>query len=186
MPSSWPIEALKAQAVAARSYALAGAVDGNGFDLYDDTRSQVYEGIAGETPATNRAVRTTRKQVVMYGGEVATTYYSASSGGQTENVEFGFPGSEPVPYLKSVHDPFDTASPLHAWRREFTQGQMESRLASHVKGNLQDIRITKTGLSPRIVSASVVGSGGTIKVSGATLQSALGLYSTWMSFNKSG
>ena len=186
MPSSWPIEALKAQAVAARSYAVAGAVDGNGFDLYDDTRSQVYEGVAGETPATNRAVRTTRKQVVMYGGEVATTYYSASSGGQTENVEFGFPGSEPVPYLKSVDDPYDTTSPLHTWRRKLTQGQMESRLASYVKGNLRDIRITKTGVSPRIVSASVVGSGGTIKVSGATLQSALGLYSTWMSFNKSG
>ena len=69
MPSSWPIEALKVQAVAARSYALAGEVDGNGFDLYDDTRSQVYDGIAGETAATDRAVRATSNQVVMYGGE---------------------------------------------------------------------------------------------------------------------
>jgi stage II sporulation protein D len=186
MPSSWPIEALKVQAVAARSYALAGTVDGNGFDLYDDTRSQVYEGVEGETPQTDRAVRATRKQVVMYGGKVATTYYSASSGGQTENVEFGFGGGDPVPYLKSVEDPYDTASPLHDWKRTFSQADIESRLGNDVKGTLQSIQITKTGISPRIVSANLVGTNGTTKVSGATLQTALGVYSTWMSFTKSG
>ncbi|MGH2982393.1 MAG: SpoIID/LytB domain-containing protein [Solirubrobacterales bacterium] len=186
MPSSWPIEALKVQAVAARSYALAGRIDGNGFHLYDDTRSQVYDGIAGETRRTNRAVRRTKRQVVMYGDEVATTYYSASSGGQTENVEFGFGGGDPSPYLKSVADPYDNTSPLHSWRRSFSQGEMESRLGRYLKGNLQDIQVTRTGVSPRIVSANLVGSGGTTKVSGSTLQSALGLYSTWMSFNRSG
>jgi stage II sporulation protein D len=186
MPSSWPIEALKVQAVAARSYALTGDVQGHGFDLYDDTRSQVYRGIAAETMATNLATRATKREVVMFGGQVATTYYSASSGGQTENVEFGFPGSEPVPYLTSVDDPYDTTSPLHSWRRVFTQSQMESRLGHYLKGNLQDIQITKTGVSPRIVSANVVGSGGTTKVSGGELESALGLYSTWMTFTKSG
>jgi stage II sporulation protein D len=186
MPSSWPIEALKVQAVAARSYALAGDVDGNGFDLYDDTRSQVYDGLAGETAATDRAVRATSNQVVMFGEKVATTYYSASSGGQTENVEFGFGGGNPVPYLVAVDDPYDTTSPLHTWRRSFSQGQIEARLGSKVKGKLQDIQVTKTGVSPRIVSANVVGSNGTSKVSGSVLQSALGGYSTWMSFTKSG
>lgn len=186
MPSSWPIEALKVQAVAARSYALAGRIDGNGFDLYDDTRSQVYDGIEGEARSTNRAVRATKRRVVMYAGEVATTYYSASSGGRTENVEFGFGGGDPVPYLRSVEDPYDTESPLHTWRRTFSQGQMESRLGSYLKGNLQDIQVTRTGVSPRIVTANVVGSGGTTKVSGSALQSALGLYSTWMGFSKSG
>jgi len=186
MPSSWPIEALKVQAVAARSYALAGTIDGNGFDLYDDTRSQVYDGIAGETAATNRAAKATKRQVVLYQGEVATTYYSASSGGQTENVEFGFGGGDPVPYLKAVADPYDTESPLHTWRRTYSQGQIEARLGRYVKGNLQQIQITKTGVSPRIVWANVVGSGGTTRVSGSQLQSALGLYSTWMTFTKSG
>jgi SpoIID/LytB domain protein len=186
MPSSWPIEALKVQAVAARSYALAGEVSGNGFDLYDDTRSQVYNGIGGETAATNRAAHATKHEVVLYNGEVATTYYSASSGGQTENVEFGFGGGSPVPYLKAVDDPYDTTSPLHTWSRTFTQGQIESRLSRYLKGNLQDIQITKTGVSPRIVSANVVGSGGTTKVTGSQLQSALGLYSTWMTFSKTG
>jgi stage II sporulation protein D len=186
MPSSWPIEALEVQAVAARSYALAGTVEGRGFDLYDDTRSQVYNGIAGETDATNRAASATSHQVVLYNGQVVTAYYSASSGGQTENVEFGFPGSQPVPYLKSVDDPYDTTSPLHSWRRTFTQGQMEAKLGNYLKGNLQDIQITKTGVSPRIVSANVVGSAGTTKVTGSQLESALGLYSTWMTFSKSG
>ena len=185
MPSSWPIEALKVQAVAARSYALASSVNGHGFDVYDDTRSQVYNGIAGETEATNRAAGTTRHEVVLYNGGVATTYYSASSGGQTENVEFAF-GGDPVPYLKSVDDPYDTTSPLHNWKRTYTQGQLQSALGAYVKGNLQDVQITKTGISPRIVSANVVGSAGTTKVTGSQLQSALGLYSTWMTFTKSG
>jgi stage II sporulation protein D len=186
MPSSWPIEALKVQAVAARSYALTSTVRGNGFNLYDDTRSQVYNGIAGETAATNKAAIATRGQVVMYGGEIARTYYSASSGGQTESVQFGFPGSTPVPYLVGVDDPYDTTSPLHTWRKTFTQGQIEAKLGGFLKGNLQDIQITKTGVSPRIVSANVVGSGGTTKVSGSQLQTALGGYSTWMTFSHGG
>jgi stage II sporulation protein D len=186
MPSSWPLAALEAQAVAARSYALTGSVAGKGYNLYDDTRSQVYRGIAGETAATNKAVAATKGQVVMYGGQIARTYYSASSGGQTESVEFGFPGSTPVPYLTSVVDPYDTTSPLHDWKRVYSESEIEAKLGGLLKGNLQDIEITKTGVSPRIVSANVVGSGGTTKVSGSDLESALGLYSTWMSFSKSG
>ena len=185
MPSSWPIEALKTQAVAARSYAIAGSVHGNGFDVYDDTRSQVYEGIDGETEMTNKAARATKQQVVLYNGDVATTYYSASSGGQTENSEFAF-GGDPIPYLKGVDDPYDTTSPLHTWKRTFSQGQMQSSLGRYVKGGLESIQITKTGVSPRIVTANVVGSAGTTRVTGSQLQSALGLYSTWMSFTKTG
>jgi stage II sporulation protein D len=186
MPSSWPLPALKAQAVAARSYALSTGVGGNGFDLYDDTRSQVYDGIKGETARTNRAARGTKGQVVMYGGRIAVTYYSASSGGETENVEYGFIGSDPAPYLKGVLDPYDTTSPLHRWRKTFTQGQIESRLGGYLKGRLKAIKVTMRGVSPRIVWARVVGSRGTSKIRGDQLQSALGGYSTWMRFKKVG
>ncbi len=186
MPSSWPIDALKAQAVAARSYALTGTVRGRGFNVYDDTRSQVYKGIAAETAATNKAAIATKGQVVMYGGQIARTYYSASSGGQTESIQFGFPGSAPVPYLVGVDDPYDTTSPLHTWRKTFSQSKIEAKLGPFLKGSLQDIQITKTGVSPRIVSADVVGSGGTTKVTGSDLESALGGYSTWMTFSNSG
>ena len=93
MPSSWHKQALKAQAVVARSYGLATERSG-AFDHYDDTRSQVYGGRASETKSTNRAVKRTRRKVVKHDGEVVATYYFSTSGGQTENSEFGFCGRQ--------------------------------------------------------------------------------------------
>jgi stage II sporulation protein D len=110
-PSSWPLAALRAQAIAARSYALTGRIDGNGFDLYEDTRSQVYDGVASETARTNRAADETKGEVVRYGGEVAQTFFSACSGGHTESVENVFFGPA-VPYLVGVPDPYDRYCPL--------------------------------------------------------------------------
>ena len=184
MPSSWPLDALKVQAVAARSYALGSTVNGNGFQLYDDTRSQVYNGIAGETSRTNRAAQATKGEVLMYGGEIASTYYSACSGGETENVEFGFIGSDPVPYLKGVDDPFDGDCPLHTWKRTFSAGEVANRLG--VAGKLKAVEVTKHGVSPRIVWARLVGTRGTTKMRGDRIQSALGVYSTWMRFKRVG
>ncbi len=86
MPSGWAPEALKVQAVAARTYAITTSVGGAGFDLYADTRSQMYGGVAAETPSTDAAVAATRGQVVTYNGAPVITYFSASSGGHTENV----------------------------------------------------------------------------------------------------
>ena len=97
VPPSWPTEELKAQAVAVRSIALTGDVGGNGFDLYADTRSQVYEGLESEYASTNAAVAATRGQVVMYGGEVAQTLYSACSGGHTESVRQRLRLPRPLP-----------------------------------------------------------------------------------------
>ena len=116
MPANWPAEALKAQAVAARTYALAGlttVVTASTFDLYSDERSQIYGGIDAETPATNQAVAETAHQVVLSGGKVATTYFFSSSGGQTASAadELG----TPIPYLVSVPDPYDTLAPHHNW-----------------------------------------------------------------------
>src|SRR5919106_1189711 len=128
MPSGWPAAALRAQAVAARSYALATSVKGEGFDHYDDTRSQVYGGKSSETGATNAAVARTEGQVVRHGKEVATTYFFSSSGGRTENSEHGFVGGESRPYLKSVRDPHDRASPHHRWKVTYTLNEIENRL----------------------------------------------------------
>ena len=83
MPNTWLPEALKAQAVAARSYALAVRKTSSWFDLYADTRSQVYLGIAHEKPSTTAAVQATAGEVVLYEGRVATTYFYSSSGGRT-------------------------------------------------------------------------------------------------------
>ncbi|MDQ3724468.1 MAG: SpoIID/LytB domain-containing protein [Actinomycetota bacterium] len=182
VPPSWPMEELKAQAVAVRSIALTGDVGGNGFDLYSDTRSQVYGGLESEYDRTNDAVAATRNQVVTYKGNVAETLYSACSGGHTESSVNVFGGS--VPYLTGVPDPYDYYCPLHKWTLEFTGPEISSRLGGYLQGKLKRVVITKTGVSPRIVTAKLVGTGGTSTVTGSQLSVALGGHDTWMKFQK--
>src|SRR4051812_3595991 len=103
MPASWPAQALAAQAVAARSYALTHRGANAAFDVYADTRSQVYDGVTGEAAAATAAVRATRKlAVVTAQGKIAETLFHASSGGRTAAVEDVFTSSPPVSYLQSV------------------------------------------------------------------------------------
>lgn len=182
VPPSWPTEELKAQAVAVRSIALTSDVGGSVFDVYNDTRSQVYKGLESEYSTTNAAVEATRGQVVLYQGQVAQALYSACSGGHTESAVnvFGYA----VPYLVGVDDPYDDACPLHTWTLKFTGPEISSRLSGFLDGKLKEVVITKTGVSPRIIGAKLIGTGGTTTVSGTDLESALGGYGTWMSFEK--
>ena len=183
-PSSWPLEALKAQAVAARSYAISTPVRGAGFDQYADTRSQVYGGIGAETPRTNQAVAETALQVVMFKGAVAQTFFFSTSGGHTENNENSFLGGTPEPYLRGVPDPNEAAagSPYHVWTRKFSQRGIQAELGNLVKGRLKRVVVVKRGASPRIVKAKLIGTGGTTKASGPTLRARLGLPDTWAEF----
>ena len=114
-PASWPIEALKAQAVAARTYALTTSKGGTGWDHYTDTRSQVYGGVGAEQASTNAAVDATAGQLVTYNGEPVATYFFSTSGGRTEDVENTSLGTAPMPWLKSVRDKYDSVSPRHRW-----------------------------------------------------------------------
>lgn len=182
-PPSWPQAELRAQAVASRSFALTGDVDGNGFDLYADTRSQVYDGLESEAAASNEAADATHGQVVMYGGSIAEAFFSACSGGHTESVQNVFFGP-PVPYLVGVPDPYDGACPLHTWKLEFSGPEISSRLGAYLDGRLKQVVVIKRGVSPRIIEAKLVGTGGNTKIRGDQLQVALGGYSTWMSFHK--
>jgi stage II sporulation protein D len=182
-PASWPQAALRAQAVAARSYALSVQVDGNGFDLYDDTSSQVYEGLSSEAAASNEAADATRGQVVMYGGRIAETFFSACSGGHTESIQNVFFGP-PIPYLVGVPDPYDGACPLHSWTMKFSGPEISAKLGSYLDGRLKQIVVTQRGVSPRIVWARLVGTGGVTKIRGDQLAAALGAYDRWMSFQK--
>ena len=120
MPKDWPIDALKAQAVAARTYAVGNVVNGKPFDLYSDSRSQVYYGVGSEAPAPSQAVRETRGEILTYDGSPAQTLYFSSSGGRTISALDAF-GSD-LPYLVSVDDPWDTASPNHAWPAQLLTG----------------------------------------------------------------
>jgi stage II sporulation protein D len=182
-PASWPMEALKAQAVAARTYAITSSVRGAGFDQYADTRSQVYRGVGHEQATTNAATRATRGQVVTHGGRPVTTYFFSTSGGRTENIENAWPGSRPQPHLKSVADPYDRVSPRHRWQpTRMTTAQAGARLRGLVKGSFQNVRVVRRGASPRIVAADIVGSRGRTRVNGATLRARFGMFDSWAYF----
>jgi SpoIID/LytB domain protein len=182
MSSSWPMAALEAQAVASRTYALTDHAGGSRFDVYADTRSQVYRGAAAESTATNAAVAATAGQIVTYGGQPAITYFFASSGGMTENVENGFPGAAPEPWLKGVTDEFDTGSTF-AWKTTLSMAAAGRSLAGLYKGSFRGIEVLKRGVSPRIVSARVLGSSASSVVDGSDLAARLGLSSTWAFFS---
>ena len=98
--ASWAPQALETQAVAARTYAITTDVDGGFFNLYPDTRSQMYRGVAAETPSTVAAVAATAGQIVTYNGAPAVTYFFASSGGYTEDIEDAWPGATAEPWLR--------------------------------------------------------------------------------------
>jgi stage II sporulation protein D len=184
MPSSWSPQALEAQAVAARTYAITATVGASGYDLYDDSRSQIYGGVGSETPATNAAVAATSGQIVTYHGQPAVTYFFSSSGGYTENIENVWPGTSPEPWLKGVPDPFDGAGhdPYHRWGSQMSLAAATAKLGSLVKGSLIGITVISHGASPRVLSAAVVGSRGRTIVSGGTLQGIFGLATTYASF----
>jgi stage II sporulation protein D len=176
MPHDWPVEAVKAQAVAARSYALAHR-RGGAFDVYNDTRDQVYGGILAETPVGDQAVAGTKRQVLLYAGKVANTFFFSSSGGRTADVTDVFTGSKPTPYLVSVPDPWDTYSPYHDWGPVVVAGTAAAKLlgVTGVDG-LQPV--PATGHARAIVAT---GRDGEVTLPASDVRRALGLRSTWMS-----
>jgi SpoIID/LytB domain protein len=182
MPASWPPAALEAQAIASRTYALTAHAGGSRFDVYSDTRSQMYRGVAAETAQTNAAIAATAGQILTYAGQPAITYFSASSGGMTEDVQNAFQGSEPKPWLVGVPDPYD-AGPQFEWTVTMSFAKAARRLRGLVKGRLLAIEVLQRGVSPRILTAAIVGSKGRTEIGGAELAARLGLQSTWAHFS---
>ncbi len=182
MPASWPLAALEAQAVASRTYALTDHAGGSRFDVYADTRSQLFLGTEAQTAQTNAAVAATAGQIVTYAGQPAITYFFASSGGMTEDVQNGFPGAAPQPWLRGVPDPYDEG-PQHAWSVNMSFAAAAARLRGLVRGAFRGIEVLHRGYSPRILDADVLGSAGSTQVSGPELASRLGLYDDWDHFS---
>lgn len=193
MPTSWHSEALKAQSVAARTYALAAGGHCSWFGssvMCPDTSDQVYGGRDAETSASNAAVDATGRRVVLSGGALATTFFFSTSGGRTAANSDEWGGTQ-LPYLVSVNDPFDSLSPHHRWGPSdaeddcpgsgrdcvWTAGQLRNLLDQAPSG-LRDITVTRNA-SRRVATAHLRGAGGSPSISGATMRSALGLRSTW-------
>ncbi len=172
---SWPQEALKAQAVAARSYALHQRNNTrNGvYDLDTTTRTQVYKGLSSEYTTTHQAVKATANQVMTHNGQVILAVFHSSSGGHTENVEDVW--TSPLPYLRGVVD-YDQTSPVFSWHKTVNPNQV-SRVLGGV-GNIRSMTPEKTTPQGRVVSMRVIGDRTTRSVKGTDLRQALELRST--------
>ena len=177
MPASWPQAALRAQAVAARTYALRQRKPAAAFDVSAKVSSQVYKGVEVETPSTRQAVVSTRGQVLMFGPGLANTVFHSSAGGSTENS--GDLWSQQLPYLVSVPD-FDQHSPVHAWEQRLEPEQLQKAFGEI--GGAQRIDVLATTGSGRVRQARVTGPAGTLVLTGAQLRSRLGLKSTLVRF----
>lgn len=196
MPGSFAMETLKAQAIAARSYALAtlqargqhwGANhwDGCNCAVYADVRDQHYAGYAKEVGYYGgrwvAAVRRTGSLVVRYRGRVVQAFYSSSSGGHTATNRVW--GSMPLPWLPSRPDPDDRAAgrnPNHRWSVQLTAATVSARLRSLGVGSVTSMRVTRriAGSGGRVGTVRVAGTRRTVSVSGARIRSLLGFKST--------
>jgi stage II sporulation protein D len=173
MADHWPLEALKAQAVAARSYALSKQRKAGGrlYDVGDSTTWQVYKGIAVEGPNTISAVKTTAGQVLTYEGQVIEAVFHSSSGGHTENVEDVW--SEYRPYLRAVVD-YDQGSPVFQWNKVFSAAELGQRLKVGTVRSMTPVQTTTYG---SVKLLKVVGDRKTLVMKGTDVRKALDLRS---------
>ncbi|MDQ3981736.1 MAG: SpoIID/LytB domain-containing protein, partial [Actinomycetota bacterium] len=156
VPPGWPEEALRAQAVAARTYALwtlarprAGAAATYGFDICATVECQVFAGAdVLATPDGRRwaaAVEATAGEAILYAGDPILARYHSTSGGVTLDNSQAFPGEPDYPYLQSVPSPAEKASPLYRWQVRFPLGHLRAMLASAgawtgIHGRLRGVR----------------------------------------------
>jgi stage II sporulation protein D len=170
VPSSWPLEAIKAQIVAARCYALTHMGSTALYDVDDTTRFQVYRGIDSESGSQNAAVDQTAGQVLMYGGRVIEAFFSASDGGHTANVSDVFGGSlATYPYLRGVVDPWDIVAPRHTWYTGvYTYAALEPVFFSGADvaayGRLKGFDLHDRDASNRLNTVGLIGSRGVKRV----------------------
>jgi len=189
MPTDWPAEALKAQSVAARSFALKsrGRHAAEGYDLCTTTHCQLYKGIASEKTASTAAVRATRGEVLTYGGQPIEALFHTDSGGMTESSEDVW-GSH-VPYLRAVRD---TPLGTMPWTKTVSTADLEKKLAAkgHAIGRLRAIELSPLAVgraakdrtaSGRVKAITVTGTKGSVTLSGNAWRSLLGLKSTLFS-----
>jgi stage II sporulation protein D len=176
MPPSWDAEALKAQAVAARSYALAHPVRGARYDLYADVRSQVYGGVEAEEPSTNAAVKATAREVLLYQGAIADTLFHSTSGGATAAAADVW--GKAVPYLVPVDDPGSALSPVHRWGPVAVDAA-KARVPLRIRSPILDLRVVPRpdGRARTLVFTTAAGEA---TADGVAARFALGLRSTWI------
>jgi SpoIID/LytB domain protein len=183
MPSSWPVAARTAQTIAARSYAAYRLRPGTStFDLYDDTRSQVYLGVKAESGAADAVIAATAGQVLRSGSAIANALFHSTGGGATEHNENAFTSSTgaktagPLRYLRGSSDrdadgvPYDRGAPYATWKTAtYTRAELSAIFGADSRTNvgaLTALDLRNRGVSGRLVSVTLIGSAGTKTVSG--------------------
>ncbi|MGB9749890.1 MAG: SpoIID/LytB domain-containing protein [Caldisericia bacterium] len=188
MPETFNFEALKAQAVASRTYVLSRIKDKNIYDVTSTPDTQAYFGMDRENEKTNKAVSETEDEIITYEGKIIEAVYHSTSGGYTENNENVW-NSVPYPYLRGVESPYEEKSPHFEWNKTFTNYKVQRLIKKYIFDNkLQDIgevlsfEVLKRGVSPRVVDIKIVGMYDDLIIKGTTFQSIFGLKSTWFNF----
>jgi len=187
MPYTWPLEALKAQTVAARSYAVRRVRTTASWDLTDTTSSQVYRGLRGARPSTDQAIAATAGLVLMSGTSIASTLYHSTGGGATEaneNVYTSASGrrtARPVAYLRGGGDraadgsAYDATSPHATWTTAtYTLAQLSAMFGADSRtnvGQLLALDLRDRGAGGRLVSVTLIGTAGTRTVSANVFRS---------------
>jgi len=182
MPSSWPMEALKTQAVISRTYALYQKKKSKNkeYDIVASVMGQVYKGKSAGHPRTDEAIAQTKDIVVTYEGELAQTFFHSTSAGPTENAQERW-GID-LPYLKGVSCPFDQDSPYYRWKREIPLADIEKALVGQgvkMVSTLTPLHYSKAG---RILTVRILHPGGETLFGGEDLRRLLG-YQTLRSTN---
>ena len=165
------IEAAKAQAVLARTYALRRRGQTPTHDLVDDQRSQVYRGLETITATSLRAAQETEGQTLTYRGELADAYYFSSSGGHTADNESLWRG-RPIPYLRGVPDPYDTVAPDHSWRTTASRTEVLRMLSSRFGGSVVGVQVERRSPKGRVLAVRLVG-GRTETITGTQFRQAV-------------
>ena len=177
MPHRWPLPALQAQAVAARTYALRQCGKAGDFDVKASVSSQVYLGVESETPSTIEAVESTRSLVLVHAGRLINAVFHSSSGGATEPS--GEVWRNQLPYLVSVAD-HDQHSPVHRWNKRFDDDALRDLFRE--TGGVKRLQVLKTSSTGRVRTARVQGPRGSLVLTGRELRKRLGLKSTMVQF----
>jgi len=184
-PTTWMPEALAAQAIAARTYLSRHLGKHSSYDLEGDTRDQEYDGIAGESDSTVRAVARTAGMIATYRGSAIEALYSANAGGITEDSENVYANA--LPYLRSVPSPNDDVAQASSWghtswewKTEFTAPQLRSYIGGRGVdvGDPQRVELTRLTATGRVLAAKIVGSNGTRDIGKDASRYYFGLRST--------
>lgn len=183
MSASWPAEALKAQAVCTRSFALGNRNKHKslGFDLCNTTNCQVYRGTSRASSATDAAADATKGEYLMAGGKLAIGYFFSSDGGATENNENVW-GGDAIAYLRGVTDPYEDVSAAYngSWSVTLTAAQAAAKLkaAGYSIGTVSDIRVTRRTAMDNVNEVTVTDTfGKTVVLKNSAVRSVFGLNS---------